>query len=139
GGYHGPILTGGSRSDLIAAVVAKLGQRREAVATAYADLPEITHSSEHDWAARQEEDRRERECFSLGQEDADAARAFGCLLELPTGDERRAHAYVTDPEWLSDRLVQKIAAHAAADAERKRAAREQRASTGSDDPEREAR
>jgi ParB/RepB/Spo0J family partition protein len=139
GGYHGPILPGNSRSDVLAAVVAKLGERGAAVATAYADLPDIAHSSEYDWSARQEEDRRERECFSLGDDDADAARAFGCLLELPAGDERRPHAYVNDPEWLSDRLVQKITAHAAAEAERKRAAREQRASTGSDDPEREAR
>lgn len=139
GGYHGPILPGNSRSDVLAAVVAKLGERGAAVATAYADLPEIVNSSEYDWAARQEEDRRERECFSLGEEDADAARAFGCLLELPSGDERRAYAYATDPEWLADRLVQKIAAYAAAEAERKRTGHEQRAPASPDDPEREAR
>ncbi|HZR90886.1 MAG TPA: ParB/RepB/Spo0J family partition protein [Gaiellaceae bacterium] len=139
GGYHGPILPRESRSDVLAAVVAKLGERGEAVATAYAELPEIVHSSEYDWAARQEEDRRERECFSLDEEDADAARAFGCLLELPTGDERRPNAYATDPEWIADRVVQKIAAYAAADTERKRAAREQRSPTTPDDPEREAR
>jgi hypothetical protein len=39
GGYDGPILPGGSRSDVLAAVVAKLGERGGAVATAYADLP----------------------------------------------------------------------------------------------------
>ncbi len=139
GGYHGPILPGGGSSDVLAAIVAKLGQRGEAVSTAYADLPEIAHSSDYDWAARQEHDRRERECFSLGQEDADAARAFGCLLELPAANERRGHAYVTDPEWLADRLAQRIAAHLAADAERKRTAREQQAPASPDNPEREAR
>jgi ParB/RepB/Spo0J family partition protein len=139
GGYHGPILPGGSRTDILAAVVAKLGEHGAVVAAAYGDLPPIAHSSEYDWAARQEEDRRERQCFALGPEDADAARAFGCLLELPAGDGRQPRAYVTDPQWLADRLVQKVAAHAAAEGERKRAAREQRSPAAPDDAEREAR
>lgn len=139
GGYHGPILPTGSRGDVLAAVVVKLGERGATVAAAYGDLRQIEHSSEYDWAARQEEERRQRECFALTDEDADAARAFGCLLELPSPDGRRPRAYVTDPEWLADRLVQKIAAHAAADAERTRVAREQRNPAGRDDPEREAR
>ena len=33
-------------------------------------------------------EQRERECFALTDEDADAARAFGCLLELPAPDGR---------------------------------------------------
>ena len=64
------------------------------------------------------EERRERECFALSDDDADAARAFGCLLELAGANGRRDHRYVTDAEWLADRLVQKIAAHVAAEAER---------------------
>jgi ParB/RepB/Spo0J family partition protein len=139
GGYDGPILPGRHRSDVLAAVVAKLGERGQAVATAYTSLPEIIHSSEYDWAAQQEENLRQRECFSLGEEDADAARAFGCLLELATGDERRPNAYATDPEWIADHLVQKITAHAAADTERRNAARERRSPNTPDDPERAAR
>ena len=139
GGYRGPILPGGGRSDAFAGVIAKLGEHGAAVGTSYGDLPQIEHSSEYDWAARQEEERRERECFALDSEDADAARAFGCLLELPAVDGRQAHGYVTDAEWLADRLVQKIAAHAAADAERKRSARDQRTAASGGDAEREAR
>lgn len=71
--------------------------------------------------------------------DADAARAFGCLLENPAPDGHRDHAYVTDAEWVADRLVQKIATHAEAKAERKQAERNEHQSAGTDDPEREAR
>ena len=38
---------------------------------------EIRHASEHDWAARDAEERRQRTCFALSDDDADAARAFG--------------------------------------------------------------
>jgi ParB/RepB/Spo0J family partition protein len=139
GGYHGPILPTSTRSDTLAAVVAKLGTRGAEVASAYADLPKIVQASEYDWETRQEVERQQRECFALTDADGDAARAFGCLLEVPRPDGRREHAYVTDAEWLADRLVQKIAAHAAAEAERKQAERKERPSAGSDDPEREAR
>ena len=120
GGYHGPILPTGSRSDVLAAVVAKLGTRGAEVATAYGDLPKIVHASEYDWAARQEEERRERECFSLDRR----GRRRSARVRLPSGSapgrtSAGEHAYVTDAEWLADRLVQKIAAHAAAEAERK--------------------
>jgi ParB/RepB/Spo0J family partition protein len=136
----GPVLPASVRDeDAIAAVLAKLGQHAEKVAEALAALPEIEHASEYDWAARQAEARRWRDCFSLDRDDADAARAFGCLLELP-GRNGRSHAYVTDPEWLADRLVQKIAAHAASEAERGRREREsRRASTPGEDAEKEAR
>jgi hypothetical protein len=119
GGYHGPILPTSTRSDTLAAVVAKLGTRGAEVASAYGDLPEIVQASEYDWETRQEVERQQRECFALTDADGNAARAFGCLLEVPRPDGRREHAYVTDAEWLADRLVQKIAAHAAAEAERK--------------------
>ncbi len=36
---------------------------------------------EYDWQARQAVERRERECFAVTDDDDDAARAFGCLLE----------------------------------------------------------
>jgi hypothetical protein len=102
--------------------------------------PEIARDGEYDWQARQAEERRERECFALTDEDADAARAFRCLLELQAPDGRGDHRYVTDREWLADRLVQKIAAHAAAEAERKQREREARKPIGSqDDAETEAR
>ncbi len=139
GGYPGPILPTESRTDRLAAIVAKLGQRGAVVAAAYGDLPQIVHASEYDWTARQEEEQRQRECFALTDADADAARAFGCLLEIPAPDGQRDHAYVTDAEWLADRLVQKIATHAEAKAERKQAERSERQSAGADDPAREAR
>jgi hypothetical protein len=136
----GPVLPASVRDDdAIAAVLAKLGPHAEKVAEALAALPEIEHASEYDWAARQAEARRWRDCFSLDRDDADAARAFGCLLELP-GRNGRSHAYVTDPEWLADRLVQKVAAHAAAEAERGRRDSESRqGSTPEEDAEKEAR
>jgi hypothetical protein len=83
----------------------RLGERGETVAAAYAELPEIPRGDEYDWQGRQAEERRE--CFALTDEDADAARAFGCLLELPGPDGRGDHRYVTDREWLADRLAQK--------------------------------
>jgi ParB/RepB/Spo0J family partition protein len=141
GGYYGPLLPGGrNREEQLPRILRKLGDHGEAVAAAYAELPEIPHDDEYDWQARQAEEQRERECFSLTDEDADAARAFGCLLELPAPDGRGDHLYVTDGEWLADRLVQKIAAHTAADAERKQREREaRRPSAAKDDAEKEAR
>lgn len=138
GGWHGPILPGG-RDEALPMLLAKLGPHAEPVTAALATLPEIRHASDHDWAAREAEDRRRRECFTLSDEDADAARAFGCLLELPSPDDRREHRYVTDPEWLADRLAQKIAAHAAAETARQERQREQRAPVAGDDAEKEAR
>jgi hypothetical protein len=71
---------------------------------------------------------------------ADAARAFGCLLELG-GVNGRDHRYVTDAEWLGDRLVQEMAAHVAAEEERTKRtqAASSRSGPGADDPEQEAR
>jgi ParB/RepB/Spo0J family partition protein len=115
---HGPILPTSARDkQAVAIVLGKLGGHSDRVASALAALPEIAHTSEHDWAAREAEDNHWRECFALTSEDIDAARAFGCLLELP-GRNERTHAYVTDSEWLADRLVQRIADHATADARR---------------------
>ncbi len=92
------------------------------------------------WSAREAEERQQRACFAFTGEDADAARAFGCLLELPGPDGRREHRYVTDPEWIADRLVQKIAAYATAEAERETREGERRAPAASpDDAEKEAR
>ena len=138
GGYYGPIIAG-RRGDTLPAVLAKLGPHAESVEAAYAALPEIRHASEYDWAARDAEERRQRACLALTDDDADAARAFGCLLELPSPDGRPDHRYVTDPEWLADRLVQKITAYAAAETERREEKREQRASVTADDAEKEAR
>jgi ParB/RepB/Spo0J family partition protein len=136
----GPILPASVRDEeAVAAALAKLGEHGSKVRDALAELPEIVHASEYDWSAREAEARRWRECFSLRGDDADAARAFGCLLELP-GRNDRSHAYVTDPEWLGDRLVQRIAAHSATDQERKRREREApQAGSSEDEPEKEAR
>lgn len=141
GGWYGPLLSGGrTRGEQLPRILAKLGEHAEAVAAAYAELPAIPHADEYDWQARQAEERRERECFALTDEDADAARAYGCLLELPAPDGRGDHRYVTDPQWLADRLVQKIAAHAAREAERTEREREARRPTASkDEAEKEAR
>jgi ParB/RepB/Spo0J family partition protein len=138
GGWHGPILPG-RRADALPTLLAKLGPHADPVAAALAALPEIAQASEYDWAAREAEDRRRQDCFALTDADADAARAFGCLLELPSPDDRREHRYVTDREWLADRLVQKIAAHAAAETERSERQREARAPVGADYAEKEAR
>src|SRR6266511_2184654 len=138
GGYHGPILPH-RREDALPALLAKLGPHAEAVERAYAALPEIAHESEYDWAARDAEERRQRACFALGEDDADAARSFGCLLELPSPDGRRDHRYVTDPKWLADRLAQKIAAYTAAEAERRAEKPAHRTSLTPDDAEKEAR
>jgi hypothetical protein len=120
GGSYGPILPRGrGRDEALAAVLAKLGPHAEAVESAYRALPEITHSGEYDWQAREREERRHRDCFALSEDDANAARAFGCLLELTSPDSRGEHRYVTDAEWLADRLAQKVAAHVAGEEERK--------------------
>jgi ParB/RepB/Spo0J family partition protein len=142
GGYYGPILPRGSaRADAVPAVLAKLGTHAEAVGAAFGALPEITHAAEYDWQAREREERRQRGCFTLSDQDADAARAFGCLLELPDPNGRGDHRYVSDPEWLADRLVQKIAAHVTAEEERKQDRKEgrKRAAASDDDPERQPR
>ena len=123
----------------IEAVLAKLGDHAARVADALEALPQIEHASEYDWAARQAEGTRWRECFSLDDQDADAARAFGCLLEL-AGRHGRSQAYVTDAEWLADRLVQKIATHTTATRERKSRATDERAPAAQEnDPDKEAR
>ena len=44
----------------------------------------------------------------LDEDDVDAARAFGCLLEVPSRRGYRKGAYVTDPVWLADRLLQRV-------------------------------
>jgi ParB/RepB/Spo0J family partition protein len=142
GGYSGPILPGHrTRADALPAVLAKLGADAEAVETAFRALPEIKHAAEYDWQAREREERRQRECFALTDEDADAARAFGCLLELHSAHGRGEHRYVTDSEWLADRLVQKIAAHVAAEEERNERGQDgrKRSSASDDDAEKQAR
>ncbi len=137
GGSRGPLAP--HTDERLAAVVAKLGERAQPVEAAYRELPAIPQSSEYDWQAQQAEERRERECFALTDDDADAARAFGCLLELP-GLRGRDHYYVTDAEWLADRLVQKIATHAATAVEKKERERDARAaSAAQDDPAKEER
>ncbi|MGH3042108.1 MAG: ParB/RepB/Spo0J family partition protein, partial [Gaiellaceae bacterium] len=134
----GPILpTSVPDENAVTALLVKLGDHAPKVSEALAALPEIVQKDEYDWSARQAEGRRFRECFSLDADDADAARAFGCLLELP-GRNDRTHAYVTDPEWLADRLVQRIAAHAAAEKERERAGTTRERSPH-EDAEKEAR
>jgi ParB/RepB/Spo0J family partition protein len=142
GGYYGPILPRGrARADAVPAVLAKLGAHAEAVEAAFGALPEVKHTAEYDWQAREREERRQRDCFALSDQDADAARAFGCLLELPDPNGRGDHRYATDPEWLADRLVQKIAAHVTAEEERKQHGQDgdKRATVSDDDPEKQAR
>lgn len=115
GGYYGPITPrGAARADVLPTVLAKLGGNAEAVEAAYRGLPD---------------------------DDADAARAFGCLLELNGADARGDHRYVTDPEWLADRLVQKIAAHVSTEEERTQRGRQatQRAATGDEDEAKQVR
>jgi ParB family transcriptional regulator, chromosome partitioning protein len=51
--------------------------------------------------------------ISFDDPDIDAARAFGCLLELEGRNrwgEKEVHRYITDPEWLADRLDEVLAA-----------------------------
>jgi len=108
GGFvPGPTLPRSVRDEeAVEAVLAKLGGHAARIAEALAQLPEITRASEYDWAARQAEGTRWRECFSLTDQDADAARAFGRLPE-PSGRNGRSHAYVPDPECPADRRRQR--------------------------------
>lgn len=135
-GYRGPLTPPGT--DRVAAVLARLGEHAAPIAAAHAALPEIPEAGEHDWQARQARDQRERDCFALDEQDADAARAFGCLLELP-GHHDRTHAYATDPAWLADRLAQRIEAHARAITERAARTHARPPAAPADDPERERR
>jgi len=41
--------------------------------------------------------------FRFGQEEADAARGYGCLLEIKR-DRFWSHAYITDPVFIADRV-----------------------------------
>lgn len=43
----------------------------------------------------------------LDDADLDAARAFGCVLTLPSADESQG-VWITDAVWLADRLSQKV-------------------------------
>ena len=93
-------------------MLAKLGGHAEAVEAAYRALPEIPQASEYDWEAQRAEERRARECFALTDEDARRRAGVRLPARTPGLNGRGDHRYVTDPEWLADRLVQKIAAHA---------------------------
>lgn len=134
GSYRGPPAP--PVDDRVRIVAAKLGEHAGPVLADFAALPEIREAGEQDWQARQRREQRERECFSLDEADADAARAYGCLLELP-GHHDRTKAYVTDPAWLVDRIRQHIATHAIATAERDHTRRDTTAPV--DDAERERR
>ena len=96
---------------------------RAQVAAALAALPEIAHASEYDWSARQAEARRWRDCFSLDEEDADAARAFGCLLELPGRNDaqprlRHRSRMARRPDRPEDRRARRRRGGAASSGER---------------------
>lgn len=76
-GCHYPAPSGQPTDDRLAAVLAKLGDHAQTVENAYQELPAIPQASEYHWKGRQAEERRERDCFALGEDDADGARAFG--------------------------------------------------------------
>ena len=57
-------------------------------------------------------------CFALDDDDARRRARVRLPARAPGRDGRGDHRYVTDPEWLADRLAQKIAAHAQREAER---------------------
>ena len=89
--------------------------------------------------ARREE-RRERECFALGDADADAARAFGCLLELRRGERPRSRA--TSPTRSGSRIVSSRRSpptSAARRSEKSGRGQHRAARAGGDDAEKEAR
>ena len=94
GGYHGPILPRGRARDDAARGRARRSSAQHArggrggLRGAARDPARVRVRLA---GARRREERRERECFALTDEDADAARAFGCLLELP-GRERTRRA-----------------------------------------------
>jgi ParB family transcriptional regulator, chromosome partitioning protein len=68
--------------------------------------------------------------FVFGQEEADAARGYGCLLEF-NRDRFRSHAYITDPAFVADRIRLQLD-QLEAEAARRRNAAEGRESTASD-------
>lgn len=51
-------------------------------------------------------DYRQAACL-FDQDDIDAARAYGCLVELKSG-RHDVDAWVSDPAWLADRIEQKL-------------------------------
>ena len=112
---------------------AKLGEHGEPVAAAYAELPEIPQEDEYDWQARQAEEQRERECFALTDEDADAARAFGCLLDLPGPDGRDAPLRHRSRVARGSARARRSPRTPAAEEERKQREREARTPSASQD------
>jgi ParB/RepB/Spo0J family partition protein len=75
---------------------------------------------------------------ALEDREIDAARAFGCLLELEGRNrwrEKTTHRYITDPEWLMDRLDEVLAAEIkVAEKERKAYNKMTRSSSSSSAP-----
>ena len=82
-------------------------------------------------------EQRERECFALTDEDADAARAFGCLLDLPPGRTRPPVRH--RPRVARRPARQKIAAPRAPRRSGSSAREARTPSAPQDDPEKEAR
>ena len=116
GGYHGPIIPRGTAAPTCSRPSSRSsGERGEAVASrATAHLPEILQASEYDWEARQAEERRAARVLRAHR--ADARRRARVRLPARTPRPGRARRITpTSPtrEWLADRLVQKIADHAA--------------------------
>lgn len=71
--------------------------------------------------------------FVFGQEEADAARGYGCLLEFKR-DRFWSHAYITDPVFVADRIrlqLEKLEA----EAKRRRKAAEPDEPTGVPEPQ----
>jgi hypothetical protein len=121
GGYHGPILPRArARDEALPALLAKLGTHAEGVEAAFLPMPEIEHAAEYDGRPASARSDASASASPSTTPTSTPPDAFGCLLELG-GVNGRDHRYVTDAEWLADRLVQKIAAHVEADEERTRA------------------
>ena len=110
----------------------RAGRRRLRGAT------EIPQEDEYDWQARQAVEQRERECFALNDEDADAARAFGCLLDLSA---RTDATTCTSPTASGSRIgsSRRSPPRRRAEEERKEREREARSPSASQDDAEKAR
>ena len=142
GGYHGPILPrprprGRARGRAGEARRARARRsRRPSARCPRSRTPPSTTGRRA--SARSD---GERDCFALSDDDADAARAFGCLLELPAPDGRARSPLRHRPGVArgSARAEDRRPRRGGGGAQAARSARHARRAAGGDDAEKEAR
>lgn len=105
----------------------------EAYAALVAKLDEAIPQPANDYDYNGQRFRR----IEFTTDDEDAARAYGCLLEFKSGYSRAA--WITDGEWLADRLGQIVGRQIDAYGKSTRATKQHAAAAGGDDEKKAAR